>query len=370
MTRQGLWLCRPRPKAARSRFVDGSRSRATDHRHSSRPSLIALAKLGGARRTRRRARGRLACLDAVRAQGALLHPRRQLVPFILRHAERACHHAIAAFHAAAGFINDRPSGVLRSAATGSRMPQLVHEQYRSRDHDSCGAEQQAQVPEQPSAGEQRNGSNHQPNLQKHFAEVETVGLAVREIGLLFQFAGFRVQFLLLVAWARYLLPRADYQSAQWALSTEVESLATLLGIMLVGVTILWSQATGEEARLRELQPKYYELLRTGGNPAHNGPPVIEQLRLDYLKKIKARSLPRQVFQYEHPKYHKHRDLFVDMCRMPCPPQQAILPHGLFHFRDPVGALEDFARLGAIGGADDAVALHEINQVGGAPVADA
>lgn len=97
--------------------------------------------------------------------------------------------------------------------------------------------------------------------------------------------------------------------------TEVESLATLLGIMLVGVTILWSQATGEEARLREVRPKYYELLRTGGNPAHTGSPVIERLRLDYLRKIKARSLPRQVFQYEHPKYRTHRDLFMDICRL-------------------------------------------------------
>jgi hypothetical protein len=115
-------------------------------------------------------------------------------------------------------------------------------------------------------------------------------------------------------WSRFLLPRADYQSAQLTMSTEVQSLAALLGIMLVGVTILWSQATGEEARLMELQPKYYELLR-GSDPAHNSPPAIERLRLDYLKKIKGHSLPRQVFPYKHPKYPRHRDLFLDICRL-------------------------------------------------------
>jgi hypothetical protein len=140
------------------------------------------------------------------------------------------------------------------------------------------------------------------------------------VTLFFRFHWFPLFLIALVSgiagyWTHYLLPSVNYQSAQWAVSTEVESLATLLGITLVGVTILWSQATGEEARLRELRPKYYELLRTGGNPNHTGIPVIEKLRVDYLKKIRARTLPRQVFQYEHSKYHTHRDLFVDICRL-------------------------------------------------------
>jgi hypothetical protein len=81
------------------------------------------------------------------------------------------------------------------------------------------------------------------------------------------------------------------------------------------VTVLWSQAAGEEARLRELLPKYYELLRTGGNAGHDGPPAVETLRLDYLDKIKRRSLPRTVFPYKHEKYRKHKDLFIDICRV-------------------------------------------------------
>jgi hypothetical protein len=35
-----------------------------------------------------------------------------------------------------------------------------------------------------------------------------------------------------------------------------------------------------------------------------------------------------------------------------------------------GGFEDFAGLGAVGGADEAVALHHVDEVGGAAVADA
>jgi len=43
---------------------------------------------------------------------------------------------------------------------------------------------------------------------------------------------------------------------------------------------------------------------------------------------------------------------------------------LFHFCDPVGTLQDFARLWAVGSANDAVVLHEIDEVRGAAIADA
>jgi len=121
--------------------------------------------------------------------------------------------------------------------------------------------------------------------------------------------------LLVTYWWRYLLPIADLQSTQWTLSAEVQGLAALLGIILVGVTILWSQAMSEESRLRELQHMYYELLRTGGDQKHAGMPFIEALRQSYLKRIKERALPRHVFPYEHHKYQTHRDLFVDICRL-------------------------------------------------------
>jgi hypothetical protein len=121
--------------------------------------------------------------------------------------------------------------------------------------------------------------------------------------------------LLVAYWWRYLLPSTDLQAAQWSLSAEVQGLAALLGIILVGVTILWSQAMSEETRLRELQQIYYELLRTGGNQKHLGAPFIELLRRNYLKAIEGRTLPRAVFPYEHRKYQRHRDLFLDICRL-------------------------------------------------------
>src|SRR5215469_3143219 len=48
----------------------------------------------------------------------------------------------------------------------------------------------------------------------------------------------------------------------------------------------------------------------------------------------------------------------------------LLPHCVFDFAQPVGALEDFAGLRAVGSANDAIALHEIDEVRGASVPDA
>lgn len=46
----------------------------------------------------------------------------------------------------------------------------------------------------------------------------------------------------------------------------------------------------------------------------------------------------------------------------------VLP--VLHLGNPVGRLEDLARLGAIRRADDAVALHQVDEVGSASVANA
>jgi len=40
------------------------------------------------------------------------------------------------------------------------------------------------------------------------------------------------------------------------------------------------------------------------------------------------------------------------------------------FVEPAGGFEEFAGAGAVGGADEAVAFHEVDEVGGAAVADA
>src|SRR5262249_37547725 len=52
-----------------------------------------------------------------------------------------------------------------------------------------------------------------------------------------------------------------------------------------------------------------------------------------------------------------------------PSRFRISPHRFFDFRNPVGTLEDFAWLGAIRGADDAVLFHQIDEVCGAAVAN-
>ena len=51
-------------------------------------------------------------------------------------------------------------------------------------------------------------------------------------------------------------------------------------------------------------------------------------------------------------------------------EYAALAAILLEFANPVFALQDFARLGAVGGADDAVFLHDVDQARGAAVPDA
>src|SRR5579884_1241068 len=52
------------------------------------------------------------------------------------------------------------------------------------------------------------------------------------------------------------------------------------------------------------------------------------------------------------------------------PRWVPLAEGFFDFAEPVGAFEDLAGFGSVGGTDDAVTLHEVDEVGGAAVADA
>src|SRR5215467_5978130 len=47
----------------------------------------------------------------------------------------------------------------------------------------------------------------------------------------------------------------------------------------------------------------------------------------------------------------------------------LLPQRLFHLAQPIWTFEDFARFWSIGGADNPVFLHEIDQVRGAAVSD-
>src|SRR5271157_5262445 len=66
------------------------------------------------------------------------------------------------------------------------------------------------------------------------------------------------------------------------------------------------------------------------------------------------------------------EINVLLCKTPSrKPTRAdsTLSHRVFYFAQPVGTLEHFARLRTIGCAYDAVSLHQIDEVRGAPVAD-
>lgn len=76
---------------------------------------------------------------------------------------------------------------------------LVDHPRGSGKHDTDGAEKEAEAPENPAAGEQRDGRDDQRNLEEDFAKVKAVSLAVRQPELLLKFPGLGFEFLLFVA---------------------------------------------------------------------------------------------------------------------------------------------------------------------------
>jgi hypothetical protein len=94
--------------------------------------FIPLAELGRSCRADFRAGHWLSCMYTVRTHGAFLHPRQELVPFVLGHAEGTSDHAVAAAHASVFFVDHRPGGRLAQrshrAYRGARRLRTVHAQ--------------------------------------------------------------------------------------------------------------------------------------------------------------------------------------------------------------------------------------------------
>src|SRR5258708_7109631 len=67
---------------------------------------------------------------------------------------------------------------------------------------------------------------------------------------------------------------------------------------------------------------------------------------------------------------RHHKKFRSVGRTPFRDPACRLSQTLFHFVQPIGTLEYLARLRTVGGAHDAVLLHQVDQVRGPPIADA
>ena len=66
---------------------------------------------------------------------------------------------------------------------------------------------------------------------------------------------------LFLFWLRYLTDLRDENSTQWALSSIVQAWAALAGLLVIGITLLWSQALAAKTHLRSLKSKYVSMLR-------------------------------------------------------------------------------------------------------------
>lgn len=124
--------------------------------------------------------------------------------------------------------------------------------------------------------------------------------------------------VLFIIWLSNFLPYSDIDAARWTLSALTQSVAALVGLIIVSITLLWSQAITEENNLRKMKKKYLWILMnmyTEPAPMPEKGPIIEQLRRDYFEKIKSESLFGKVFPYKHKKYKDHIDLFLEICAL-------------------------------------------------------
>lgn len=128
---------------------------------------------------------------------------------------------------------------------------------------------------------------------------------------------FLILGILFVLWFIFGLPNSDLNSARWTLSALVQSIAALVGLIIVSITFLWTQAITEEANLRRLKDKYMCILMYMHDKRCIGLEVsfIEQLRQDYFEKIKSNSLPDEIFPQKHNSHKNHKDLFLEICSL-------------------------------------------------------
>jgi hypothetical protein len=115
-----------------------------------------------------------------------------------------------------------------------------------------------------------------------------------------------------VVWLVVGLPQSDSQSARWALSATAQSMAALVGLMFVGLTILWNAAETARTRLRGLAHNYFVMLK---QPVWKpGIPVIEALRRQYTGMVTSGECPpeEEPSYYRH-EYRTHLELLADIC---------------------------------------------------------
>jgi hypothetical protein len=86
----------------------------------------------------------------------------------------------------------------------------------------------------------------------------------------------------------------------------VQAIAALGGLLLVGVTLLWSRASEARANLRSVLGKYLDAV---AYPVINGEPLIERLRNHYMEHLRSEDevADEAPFAYEQ-RYGTHKDV--------------------------------------------------------------
>lgn len=89
-------------------------------------------------------------------------------------------------------------------------------------------------------------------------------------------------FIIELIWWYHFFPSIGLDSSQWTLSALIQSLSTILGLLIVVYVFIDSKKRDSIENLTKLEPKYHDMLIS---PIENGTPFIIKLREEFLKNI-------------------------------------------------------------------------------------
>ncbi len=109
-----------------------------------------------------------------------------------------------------------------------------------------------------------------------------------------------------LAWHLEFRDSWSTESTRWTLSAMVQAIAALAGLLLVGLTLLWTRASNARSHLRLVRRRYLDLLR-GEAP---GDTAIEHIRRDYMQGLKRRrrDLQEDPYPWKHETYPTHKEV--------------------------------------------------------------
>lgn len=135
-----------------------------------------------------------------------------------------------------------------------------------------------------------------------------------------------------VVWWYWFFPNIGLDSSQWTLSSLIQSLSAILGLLIVIYVFVRSKKSELISSLTKFEPKYHEMLIS---PTKNGTPFIIELQEKCLQIIKENKYDNEI--KGNPMTGKDTDYFDDFYSLCVLTEYMIMNH---HLNYPVQKIRD------------------------------